>query len=82
MSGGCSRTSVIIRCVEPINRDRGRGGVALKFVQSLLPVNFHLPLRGEAFHETPPLFGVIEIKCFRLFPGSNAFSECFRPRVI
>jgi hypothetical protein len=26
MSCGCSRTSVIIRCVEPINRDRGRGG--------------------------------------------------------
>jgi hypothetical protein len=49
-------TSIIIRCVEPINRDRGRGEIALKFVQLLLPVNLRLPLRCEV-HETPPGLG-------------------------
>ena len=32
----------------PTRSIRGRGEVALEFVQSLLPVNLRLPLRGEA----------------------------------
>jgi hypothetical protein len=35
------RASLIVRCVEPINRDRGCGGV------SLLPLDFRFPIRRQ-----------------------------------